>query len=750
MTSREPHERSCDYCGLPAPRSWFAARVAEPNEPVYCCYGCRFAAEVAGQTGERGQWNWVLARLGAAIFLTINVVMFTMALWSQDVYEDAAAASPFAASLDGLFRYLSLLLSLAVLWLLGAPLARGAWQSLKAGVPSTDPLLVLGVAASYVYSAVSTFRGQGQVYFEVGCVVLVMTTLGRWLEATGKLRATETLDALEKLLPSEARLVGDDGERRVPLDALRPGDRIRVLAGERFAADGRIVRGRAAVDEQIFTGESRPAVKEPADAVLSGTLDLDGELVVEIAAVASEGALKRLAAAVHEARQTKGAYQRLADRLSHYFLPAVATIALIAGVAHGLTRGFEPGVLAGLAVVLIACPCALGLATPLAVWTALGRAAACQVLFKHGEALERLAGIRAVAFDKTGTLTTGESCVTSFVADDGTSRDEVLQFAAALAATSTHNFSAAIVEFATPNIGPTLDCYPAGDALCGVPPAVGSALCGVPGSGNVTSNSLHAERHRGRSLQEHGEVRTLPGRGLVAGPPESDGAVYLGSPRLMRETGLAADEALERALRKLDADGRSAVCAGWGGRVRGVFGFDEALRPETAMALDECRQLGLAIAVLSGDAAARVERLGAQLDAPCAGELLPEEKVAAIRRLQSEQGRVAMVGDGINDAPVLAAADVGIALGCGADVSRQAADVCLLGDDLRRVAWAVGLSRATVKTIRQNLVWAFAYNVLGIALAASGRLSPVWAAAAMVASSVLVIGNSLRLAAWNS
>lgn len=245
-------------------------------------------------------------------------------------------------------------------------------------------------------------------------------------------------------------------------------------------------------------------------------------------------------------------------------------------------------------------------------------------------------------------------------------------------------------------------------------------------------------------------MRTLPGRGLVAGELESDSAVYLGSPRLMRETGLAAGETLERALGKLDDDGRSAVCAGWGGRVRGVFGFDEELRPETAAAIDACRQLGLAVEVLSGDAAARVERLGEQLGVSCAGELLPEEKVAAVRRLQSEQGRIAMVGDGINDAPVLAAADVGIALGCGADVSRQAAGVCLLGDDLRRVAWAIGLSRATVKTIRQNLVWAFAYNVLGIALAASGRLSPVWAAAAMIVSSVLVIGNSLRLAAWNS
>jgi P-type E1-E2 ATPase len=236
----------------------------------------------------------------------------------------------------------------------------------------------------------------------------------------------------------------------------------------------------------------------------------------------------------------------------------------------------------------------------------------------------------------------------------------------------------------------------------------------------------------------------------MAGTPDDDSAVYLGSPRLMREAGLVASETLQRSLCELEDDGRSIVCTGWGGRVRGVFGFDEELRTHADGAVKACGQLGLHVAVVSGDAAARVERLGEQLGVPVDGELLPEEKVAAVHRLRKEQGRVAMVGDGINDAPVLAAADVGIAMGCGADVSRQAADVCLLSDDLRRVAWAVGLSRATVSTIRQNLFWACSYNIVGIALAASGRLNPVWAAAAMVASSVLVIGNSLRLATWNS
>jgi heavy metal translocating P-type ATPase len=704
-------EHTCDYCGLPVARSWWRSQNAADEQPVYCCYGCRFAAEVAGQVGERGASNWLLARLGLSIFLTINVVMFTMALWTQDVYQvPADTSTALSASLDGLLRYLALLLSLPVLWLLGLPFAAGAWQCIRSGVPSTDPLLVVGVVASYLYSAVSVFRGHGQVYFEVGCVVLVMVTLGRWLEATGKLRATEALDALEKLLPCEVRVNRGEGERLIPLSELRVGDRMRVLAGERFAADGRIVRGRASVDEQVFTGESQPSIKEPLDAVLSGTLNLDGQLEIEVTATASTGALKRLIALVHDARQSKGAYQRLADRLSHYFLPGVVIIALASGIGHGVMDGFEPGVLTALAVILIACPCALGLATPLAVWTAIGRAARCQVLFRSGEALEQLAGVRAVAFDKTGTLTTGTSQVATFLAGDSSTREAVLQTAAALAASSTHTYSRAIAQFAGP-----IEIMP----------------CAV-------------------KAELVAEARLLPGRGIVAATPEHESRVYLGSPRLMKESGLVATGRLQEHLAEAKREGRPAVCVGWDEQVRGIFGFDEQLRSEVPEALEACRCLGLEVVVLSGDTTATVQRWGEKLQLPVNGGLLPEEKVAAIRTLHREHKSVALVGDGINDAPALASADVGIALGCGADVSREAAGVCLLGNDLRRVPWSIGLARATVRTIRQNLFWAFFYNALGIALAASGRLNPVWAAAAMIVSSTMVISNSLRLSTWNS
>ncbi|HVX62199.1 MAG TPA: cation-translocating P-type ATPase [Pirellulales bacterium] len=697
----------CSYCGLPLVGFWRRRAEAGADEPRFCCYGCRFASEVAGQAGAHGEANWMLARLGLAIFLTLNVLMFTMALWTQDVYQESPdAASALTLSLDGLFRYLALVLSLPVLWLLGGALAAGAWRDLRSGQPSTDLLLVLGVAASYAYSAVSVVRGAGAVYFEVGCVVLVMVTLGRWLEATGKLRTTEALDSLEKLLPAEVSVICDSQEKVVSLSEVRCGDRLRVRAGERFAVDGRILRGRAAVDEQVFTGESQPAVKEPGDAVLSGTLNLDGDLLVEVTAAAEQGSLRRLIAAVHEARLAKGAYQRLADRAAQLFLPAVAAIALVSAGWHAAEHGPEAGVMTGMAVLLIACPCALGLATPLAVWAALGRAAQCQVVYRNGEALERLAQVRGVVFDKTGTLTTNQCTVAAFAIDRSTPRETVLQEAASLAASSTHTFSRAIAEFA----GPLAD--------------------------------LGQE-------EAAAELRTLPGRGLSASVARRTGLVYLGSPRLMEESGLTAEAGLQAAIEEFQARGCSLACVGWEGRVRGVFAFDESLREEAAEAVDACRRAGLAVTVATGDSVTRGERIGEQLRMPVEAALLPHEKVATIERLRKSWHTAAMVGDGINDAPALAAADVGIALGCGADVSRQSAEVCLLGNDLRRVAWAVSLSRAAVRTIRQNLFWAFFYNALGIALAAAGQLNPIWAAAAMTVSSVLVIGNSLRLTTWN-
>ena len=696
--SNEHVEAACAYCHLP---------VTAPDEPTespqYCCFGCRLAAEITGQSGDEGAATWTLARLGLAIFLSLNVMMFTMVLWTQDLYDARAVGSgPLAASLADLFRYLCLLLSLPVLWLLGLPLLENALATRRRDLAAADLLIIVGIVAAYVYSVISVIRGAGHVYFEVACAVLVMVTIGRWLEATGKLRTTKALDSLERLLPERVRVAGPHGrESEVSVGELACGDRLRVLAGERIATDGQVLSGCASVDQQLLTGESRPATKRVGDAVLGGSLNLDGELVVEVSAPANQGSLARLIELVRTARATKGRYQRLADQVAKGFLPAVFAVA--AGtLAYHLWQGhIETAVMASLAVLLIACPCALGLATPMAVWAALGNATRRGVLFRHGEALERLATIQAVRFDKTGTLTTGSPRVAGFDVDDEGDRDEVERRALRLAGASAHVFSQAIVRHH------------------GQLAMAGSATCGA--------------------------VTLEAGRGMTAVFDAEESPTLLGSLRWLEESGLRLSAAQIAAIAQAREAGLSLTAIGWHGRVRAIYLFAETLRPAAQSALAECRELGCDVAVLTGDEPSRAQALAAQLGVPVLAGLLPEGKVAALADARRAFGPVAMVGDGVNDAPALVASDLGIALGCGADLSRQSALVCLLDDDVSRLPWAIALSRRSVRVMRQNLFWAFGYNSVAIALAAAGWLNPAWAAVAMVVSSLFVVSNSLRL-----
>lgn len=699
MTPADAETRYCDHCQLPLPRPWWGRpRATADDGPQYCCFGCQVAAAMSLERGEKGAARAAMTRLGLAIFFTMNVVAFTMALWTTDVYG-AEEPSRLASSLYGLFRYLALLFATPVLLLLGGPLIARAAHEIRRGVLSTDILLASGVVAAFLVSAVSVARGSGPIYFEVGCVVLVMVTLGRWLEATGKQRATDALDQLEKLLPEQVRRLRDGREELVPIGELVRDDLLRVLPGERFPADGRLVRNVALVDEHVLTGESQPVLKEPGAAILGGTLNLDGDLTIEVAAPGASGALARLIEMVREARRSKGEYERMADRVSTWFFPAVFAVAIGTFVGHWALGGLERGLLAALSVVLISCPCALGLATPLAVWTALGRAAGVQVLFRSGDALERLASVRAVRFDKTGTLTTGAPRVAEFFADQAAERDTVLSRAASLSSASGHVLSRAILQFAG---GPS-----SRDAATGARMHAGLGVSGVCG----------AARSR----------------------------VFLGSERFVVREGLHIEPGLAKAARHAGETGRSLAFVGWGGTARGLFLFDEQTRPSAAAAVSRLGLLGIDLAILTGDQAARGKALADQFGMRVEADLLPGDKVDAIRRAREVFGPVAMVGDGINDAPALAASDVGVALGCGTDLSRDSALVCLLGDDLERLPWAIELARRTVGVVRGNLAWAFGYNSVGVVCAAFGWLNPALAALLMVGSSVLVIVNSLRL-----
>lgn len=714
MTSDARDYSGCDYCGLP-----LGTTPSDAQTPQFCCVGCRVASAISHESGEEGHNRWMLTRLGLAIFFTMNVMVFTLALWSWDVYQsDAALSSPSASVLFELFRYLSLLLSSIVVLMLGGPLLESAYENLRRHVVTIDLLIVTGVVAAVIYSFVSVITGGRHTYFEVACVVLVGVTLGRWLEAVGKLKTTNALRSLERLLPASARVVGriaelpaapaegfvvrPAGEESVVLDDVEVGHVIRVLPGERIATDGVIRRGQAAVDEKIVTGESVPAIKEAGDQVYAGTLNQDGDLLIEVTAAPRGGALLRIIAAVTQAATAKSHLQSNADRLASWFVPGVAVIALATFAVHTSMAGIGNGLMAALAVLLIACPCALGIATPLAVWAAVGRASSAGVLFRHGDALQQLAAAKVICFDKTGTLTTGQALVDQFIVDLDTRADEVLRAAAILAASSTHAFSSAIRKHALAQLDVTTIPQPA-------------------------------------------ELETRPGRGVVARLDHSSGPIYLGSLALMEEAVLRRSPAMREAINDVCQAGQPLVCIGWEGRVRGVFSFHEQFRDEAHSSLEGLRAAGFHVAILTGDHAARGAAIERAIGIAVEAELLPEQKLAAIRDLRRMHGPVVMVGDGINDAPALTEADVGIAMGCGADVSREAADLCLLGDNLEQVGWSIELAKRTMRTVRQNLFWAFSYNGIGILLAATGVLNPIWSAVAMVGSSLFVISNSLRL-----
>jgi len=699
---------ACDYCGLPV------AVAAADADPRYCCHGCRFAASITGAGGADGRARWMMARLGLAIFFTMNVMVFTMLLWSQQDAAGPAAVvagsgSPAAAeTFYSLARHACLLFTAPVLLLLGGPLLDDTLAELRRGRAGLNGLLLAGVVAAFVISAFATWQGTGHVYFEVSCMVLVAVTLGRWLEATGKLRTTAALRELRTLLPDVVRLVeagagpasaatptaGDIITREVPLAAIEVGDRLRVLPGEHLPTDGRIVAGEAALDERAVTGESEPVVRRAdagvASLVHSGSCNLDGDLVVEVTAAPGAGTLERLIDAV-EAAAGRSRQQRLAETIAGWFLPLVLVVAAVTTIVHWRLGGPAAGMLTGLAVVVVSCPCALGLATPMALWAAIGTATRRHVLVRDGDALERLARAHTFCFDKTGTLTTG--CrVTAILTPGGghADTDALLAIAAGLAAGSTHVHAAAIVAAAEAR---------------GVRPA------------SVVN------------------PRSIAGRGVEAGLPDGRLA-RLGSPAWLggsAATTAAAGDAPPRCLLAIDD------------ALRLAFHISEFVRPEAAAAIAGIRDRGGETWMLSGDQAARAAAVAEPLGLRWRAPLLPTEKLAAIEAFAAAGCGVVMVGDGINDAPALAAADVGVALGCGADVSRWTADVCLLTDDLSALPRLVDLARRTRKTIRWNLLWAFGYNAACIPAAAAGLVHPAVAAVAMVASSLLVVGNSLRL-----
>ncbi|MBN8778506.1 MULTISPECIES: heavy metal translocating P-type ATPase [unclassified Thiobacillus] len=618
--------------------------------------------------------------------------------------------APMFASLLGahwmLPGWLQLALATPVQFWLGARFYRAGWKALRAGSGNMDLLVAVGTSAAYGLSLylLLTHAGAMHLYFEASAVVISLVLLGKWLEARAKRQTTEAIRALQALRPTTARVRLDGVDHDMPIDAIRVGDMVVIRPGERVPVDGEITEGESQVDESLLTGESLPVDKQPGDTVTGGAINAQGVLVARTTAVGTETTLARIIRLVENAQAAKAPIQRLVDKVSAVFVPVVMGIALVTFIAWWALGGnAEQAILNAVAVLVIACPCALGLATPTAIMAGTGVAARHGILIKDAEALELAHKIGTVVFDKTGTLTDGTPHVAAYLAADDSDQNRVLAIAAGLQAGSEHPLARAVLEES---------------AARSVPPQPARAQ------------------------------QALPGRG-IAGEVAGE-TWWLGNRRLMNENGVDT-AALDARAAEHEAAGRSVS---WLARARdhhalGLLAFGDAVKPSAAAGVARLREQGITTVMLTGDNRGAAEAVARELGLDTVlAEVLPADKAAHVSQLKTAGNTVAMVGDGINDAPALAAADVGIAMSSGSDVAMHTAGITLMRGDPALVADAIDISKRTYAKIRQNLFWAFVYNVVGIPLAAFGFLNPVIAGAAMAFSSVSVVTNALTLKRW--
>ena len=677
----------CSHCRLALPPRPYREEAGGLGL-AFCCFGCLTVYRLVGSGGESGRAGWFLAKLGLAAVLSGNVMMFQSLLYfgSLDTLGEDALRTASA---------IMLVLSVAVYLLLGVPMLRVAYRAARQGRLVLETLIALGALAAIGASAVETLRGGRRLYYDSGTMVLVFVVLGQYLDARARQQASEAVAPVIERERSEARVERSDREERVAPENVRRGERVRVVAGEEIPVDGRVLEGESDVHEPALTGESTPRHVSTGDAVLAGSVSLDGALVLE-ASGESETLPRRIQRWTEEARQRRAPLELAADRFVASFIPAVALVAVGSALGWGLLKGqWELGGLAALSVLVVACPCALGIATPMATTIAIGQAARRGTLLRSGSALEALEGIRTVAFDKTGTLTRGHAAVRALGMRPGAPLDaaEMLRMTAAVEAEMNHPFARAIVSLA---------------------------------------------RERGIEVRRSRDAHAIAGggaEGMIDGR-----AVLLGSRALLARRGIPCGHSSG------DGSDWSTVGVAVDGRLVAEIALEDPVRPEAREAIAAIRDLRAAPILLSGDRAPAVVRVASEVGLDEArGDLSPEAKIEVLREHRGRRSGVAMIGDGLNDAPALAAADVGVAFGAASGLARQTADVVILHEDLREVPRLLALGRRTMRIVRQNLIWAFGYNTIGIALAAFGLLRPVFAAAAMVLSSLFVVGNSLRL-----
>jgi len=638
---------------------------------------------------EEAHWN----RLLISGVLTMHVMVLSFMLYFR---EWTGRAVPETAWLENIFELMILLMSVPVILVIGLPILRAGFVSLLRGRPNTHTLIAIGSFAAFGLSLRNFIAGTGGVYFDTASVLLFLIAIGRWLEMRAQKVSRRAVEQLWERVPAVATRITPDGDVTGPVDDVTLGIKIRVRPGERFPVDGVISLGEGDIDESLLTGEPEAVTRVSGDRVFAGTVNLDGAFELVTTAVGAETAVGQIGRLLHQALWQRAPVERLADKVAAWMVPTAVLLATGTFLYWSNRLGVEAGLMNALSVLLIACPCALGIATPLTLWLGLGKAAESGVILRQTDVLVQLAQVRRIFFDKTGTLTKRPLRLQN-VYSENMQQAAFLDWVAAVERYSEHPMGQAIVDDAA----------------------------------HFTERLL--------SLPVD-QFRALPGQGVTA--QLSGTQVWIGSRRLMEAQELIVPQSIADKVSLWQGEGLTVVYAGWTGFVQGVLGLGERLREETAVTIHALKAMNIDVAVLTGDDAAAGLRWQKNLGTSVLAELTPQQKVSHI---QSAGAGTLMVGDGINDGPALAAASVGIAISQGTDVAQAAANAVLLNSDLRAIPWLLHLAQLTLKKVRQNLMWAFVYNVIGLGLAVTGTLQPAIAALFMVISNVIVTGNALRL-----
>ena len=598
-----------------------------------------------------------------------------------------------------------LALATPVQFVIGYRFYKNAFHSLRAGSPGMDVLVALGTSAAYFFSLYNGFlkpmtHGEmPHLYFEASAIIITLVLLGKMLEAVAKGRTSEAIKRLIGLQPKTARVTRDGREVDIPIAEVQVGDVVSVRPGEKIPADGELVEGSSAVDESMITGESIPVEKNAGDAVIGATINKLGAFRFRATKVGKDTVLSQIIRVVEEAQGSKAPIQRLVDKVAGIFIPSVLGVAALTFLIWLVVFGNLPmGLISAVAVLVIACPCAMGLATPTAIMVGTGKGAENGILIRSGESLERAYKLQAIVLDKTGTITRGKPALTEIVPVNGMSRGELLRLAGIVEKKSEHPLGAAVYEAAREELG---------------------------------------------ELEDPDGFEALPGKGVKA--RVGDRTVLVGTRAFLRDVGIASDT-VEQAVQKLEGEGKTVMLLAVRDRVEGLLAVADQIKESSRRAIERLKKMGLDVYMITGDNRRTAQAIAAQVGIEhVMAEVLPEKKAEAVRELKAAGKVVAMVGDGINDAPALVTADIGIAMGTGTDVAIESADITLMSGDLMSVPAAIQLSQKTMRKIRQNLFWAFFYNTVGIPFAALGMLNPIIAGAAMAFSSVSVVSNSLSL-----